>query len=50
MNYKIAILRGDGIGPAVIEEGIKILKAIEKKFDYKFEYEEALIGGCAYEK
>ena len=50
MNYKIAILRGDGIGPAVIEEGIKVLKAIEKKFDYKFEYEEALIGGCAYEK
>ena len=49
MNYKIAILAGDGIGPAVINEGLKALNAIEKKFGYKFEYEKALIGGCAYD-
>ncbi len=49
MNYKIAILAGDGIGPAVISEGLKALNAIEKKFGYRFEYEKALIGGCAYD-
>ena len=49
MRYKIALLGGDGIGPAVIDEGVKILNAIEKKFGYQFEYERALIGGCAYE-
>lgn len=49
MRYKIAILGGDGIGPAVVEEGLKVLNAIEKKFGFTFEYEHALIGGCAYE-
>ncbi len=49
MRYKIALLEGDGIGPAVIDEGIKVLNAIEHKFDYRFEYEKALIGGCAYD-
>lgn len=49
MGYKIALLGGDGIGPAVINEGVKVLNAIEKKFGYKFEYEHALIGGCAYD-
>lgn len=49
MSYKIAVLGGDGIGPAVINEGIKVLNAIEQKYGYKFEYEKALIGGCAYD-
>ena len=49
MMYKIALLEGDGIGPAVIDEGVKVLNAVEKKFGYKFEYERALIGGCAYD-
>ena len=49
MRYKIALLGGDGIGPAVINEGIKVLNAIEQKFGYRFEYEKALIGGCAYD-
>lgn len=49
MMYKIALLEGDGIGPAVIDEGVKVLNAVEKNFGYKFEYERALIGGCAYD-
>lgn len=49
MRYKIALLAGDGIGPAVLDEGIKVLNAIEQKFGYCFEYEKALIGGCAYD-
>ncbi|MDD3437742.1 MAG: isocitrate/isopropylmalate family dehydrogenase, partial [Candidatus Gastranaerophilales bacterium] len=44
-NYKIAVLPGDGIGPEVIEQGIKSLKAIENKFGHKFDFNEALIGG-----
>ena len=49
-QYNIAVLGGDGIGPEVIAEGIKVLDAIGKKFDMKFEYEYALIGGCAYDQ
>ena len=49
-QYDIAVLGGDGIGPEVISEGVKVLDAIGKKFDIKFEYEYALIGGCAYDK
>lgn len=49
MKNKIALLGGDGIGPAVIDEGVKILNAIEKKYGIQFEYVRALIGGCAYD-
>ena len=49
MKNKIALLGGDGTGPAVIDEGVKILNAIEKKYGIQFEYERALIGGCAYD-
>lgn len=49
-EYNIAVLGGDGIGPEVVSEGIKVLDAIGKKFDIKFNYEYALIGGCAYDK
>lgn len=50
MSYKIALLGGDGIGPAVVEEGVKVLNAVSKKFGCEFEYEKALIGGCAYDE
>ena len=50
MAYKICVLRGDGIGPEILDEGLKVLKAVEKKFGVEFECEEALIGGIAYEK
>lgn len=49
MRYKIALLGGDGIGPAVINEGVKVLNAVGKKFGIDFEYEKALIGGSAYD-
>lgn len=47
MNKKIAVLPGDGIGPEVIREAIKVLKAVEKKFGHQFDYEEALVGAAA---
>ena len=49
-EYKIALLGGDGIGPEVVAAGVKVLDAAGKKFGIKFEYENALIGGCAYDK
>lgn len=48
-TYKIAVLPGDGIGPEIIDEAKKTLSSVEKVFDIKFEYENALIGGCAYD-
>ncbi len=46
-SYKIAVLPGDGIGPEVIEQGIKVLNAVSDKFDVNFEFTESLIGGVA---
>ncbi len=48
--YKICLLPGDGIGPEIIAEGVKVLDAIGKKYGVDFEYEEALIGGCAIDE
>ncbi|SFC83266.1 3-isopropylmalate dehydrogenase [Clostridium uliginosum] len=50
MKYNIAVIPGDGIGPEVIEETIKILKVIGEKFDHRFDYEYLLAGGCAIDK
>jgi len=49
MDYNIAVLGGDGTGPEVINEGVKVLNAIAKKYGHTFNFEEALIGGCAYD-
>lgn len=43
----IAVLPGDGIGPEVIAEGVRILRAIGDRYGHAFELREALIGGCA---
>ena len=47
MNYKIALIRGDGIGPEVVGEAVKVMDAIGGKFGHKFEYVDVLMGGCA---
>jgi 3-isopropylmalate dehydrogenase len=48
MNRKrIAILPGDGIGPEVMEEAVKVLEATGSKFQLQMEYREADVGGCA---
>ncbi len=44
---KIAILAGDGIGPEVMQEAIKVLDAAQKKFSFKLEYVYEDVGGCA---
>ena len=47
MNYKIALIKGDGIGPEVVGEAVKVMDAIGEKFGHTFEYTDILMGGCA---
>lgn len=47
---KIAILPGDGIGPEVMSEAIKVLDAVASIFDLEFVYEHALVGGAAFDE
>ncbi|MCK4994500.1 MAG: 3-isopropylmalate dehydrogenase [Candidatus Omnitrophica bacterium] len=47
---KIAILPGDGIGPEVMREAIKILDVAKKKFSFDLSYEFGDVGGCAIDK
>ncbi|MBI5301524.1 MAG: 3-isopropylmalate dehydrogenase [Chloroflexi bacterium] len=47
MNAHIITLPGDGIGPEVTREGVRVLEHIAKRFGHSFEFEEHLIGGCA---
>lgn len=47
-KYKIAILAGDGIGPEIMREGVKVLKVIEQRNDVEFELVEAPFGASAY--
>lgn len=47
-NYKIAILAGDGIGPEITAEAVKVLKVIEERNDVSFELLPAAFGACAY--
>lgn len=47
---KIALVKGDGIGPDIIDEAVKVLDATAAKFNFEVEYEEALAGGCAIDK
>jgi len=41
-EYRIAVIRGDGIGVEVIEEGIKVLNAIADRYDIKWDFVESL--------
>ncbi|HPX60210.1 MAG TPA: 3-isopropylmalate dehydrogenase [Deltaproteobacteria bacterium] len=45
-TYKIAVLPGDGIGPEVMAEALKLLDAIERKYNVKFERQHANVGGA----
>ena len=47
MNYKIAVLPGDGIGPEVMREGIEVLKQIAALHGFGVELEEGLVGGAS---
>jgi 3-isopropylmalate dehydrogenase len=50
MDFKIAVLPGDGIGPEIIEQAIKVVKAVSRKFDHKPEFSFALTGAAAIDQ
>ena len=47
MKAVIAVLAGDGIGPEIVAEAVKVLRAVERKFGHAFEMPEALFGAVA---
>ncbi len=47
MKYKIALIRGDGIGPEIVNETVKVIDRVGEKFGHTFEYVDVLLGGCA---
>lgn len=49
MNYKIAVIKGDGIGPEVVDVALNVLNVIGKKFNHIFTFQEVLAGGIAYD-
>jgi len=49
MIHKIAILPGDGIGPEIVAEAIKVLEYLNSDMDLGLEFERGLIGGAAYD-
>lgn len=50
MEYKIAVLNGDGIGPEIITEAVKILDKVGEKFGHKFIYTQGYLGGESIDK
>lgn len=50
MEKNIAVIRGDGIGPEIIEQAILVLDAVAEKFGHTFNYLEAPMGGNAYDQ
>ncbi|RHY05767.1 hypothetical protein DYB36_002050 [Aphanomyces astaci] len=49
-GYKIAVLPGDGIGPEVCEQAVRVLTLVGSLFQHKFEFTHALCGGAAYDE
>ena len=47
MNKNIAVIKGDGIGPEIVTEAIKVLDKVGTKFGHTFKYTDVLMGGCA---
>jgi 3-isopropylmalate dehydrogenase len=50
MTYNIAVIKGDGIGPEVTNEAIKVLNKIGEKFNHTFNFTYVLMGGCAIDE
>ena len=45
MNYKIALIKGDGIGPEIVDEAVKVLDRVGVKYGHTFDYTRVLMGG-----
>ncbi len=49
MDYRIAVIEGDGIGPEIVSASLRVMDRISEKFGHTFTYTKVLMGGCAYE-
>lgn len=47
MNKNIAVIKGDGIGPEIVTEAMKVLDKVAEKFGHTFTYDQLLMGGCS---
>lgn len=47
MKYNIALLKGDGIGPEIVDSAVRVLEKVGAKFGHEFVFTPYLIGGCA---
>ena len=50
MKKNITVLKGDGIGPEIVDQAIKVLDTVCKKYGHEFNYTEVDIGGCSIDK
>jgi len=50
MNFNITLLPGDGIGPEVVAEAVRVLEVIGSKHGHSFKFTERLMGGCSIDK
>ena len=50
MKYNIALVKGDGIGPEIVEGAVAVLEKVGEKYGHEFNFTEYLAGGCAYDK
>ncbi|MDO8567365.1 MAG: 3-isopropylmalate dehydrogenase [Dehalococcoidales bacterium] len=47
MQFKVAVLPGDGVGPEVVAEAVKVLQAVGRKFGHSFDLQYGLVGGVS---
>ena len=47
MNFRIGVIPGDGIGPEITAEAVKVLDAVASKYGHTFDYDEILLGGAS---
>jgi 3-isopropylmalate dehydrogenase len=50
MNLDVMLLPGDGVGPEVVEQAVRVLEAVGKKYDHIFSFDRGLIGGCSIDQ
>ena len=50
MEKNITVIKGDGIGPEIVNEAIKVLDAIADKYNHKFNYTQILMGGASIDE
>lgn len=47
MNFNVAVIKGDGIGPEIVEQAVRVLDAVAEKSGHKFTYKQILMGGAS---